>query len=259
MQFGTVEQAIADIKAGKMIIVADDEDRENEGDLICAAELVTPEMINFMIKKAGGWICLALTNHRADYLQLDPQSEVSTDEYRTAFTISIDADERFGVTTGVSAQDRAKTIRVAVDPKTVPSDLRRPGHVPPLRARDGGVLQRVGHTETAVDLARLAGLNPAGVICEILNEDGTTAKRPQLEAFCREHGLTFITVAQLVAYRLKHERLVHRVAEARLPTPFGEFRIIGYRNDVDAAEHIALVYGEVAGKRDVLVRMHSKC
>ena len=164
MQFGTVDQAIADIKAGKLIIVADDEDRENEGDLICAAELVTPEMINFMIRKAGGWICLALTSERADQLELAPQSEVNTDEYRTAFTISIDADERFGVTTGVSAQDRARTIRIAVDPNTVPSDLRRPGHVPPLRARDGGVLQRVGHTETAVDLARLAGLAPAGVI-----------------------------------------------------------------------------------------------
>src|SRR3954471_7053106 len=213
MQFGTVEQAIADIKAGKLIIVADDEDRENEGDLICAAELVTPEMINFMIRKAGGWICLALTGERADHLELAQQTEVNTDEYRTAFTISIDADERFGVTTGISAQDRAKTIRVAVDPATVPADLRRPGHVPPLRARDGGVLERVGHTEAAVDLARFAGLYPAGVICEILNDDGTTAKRPQLERFCAEHGLSFITVAQLVAYRLQNERLVHRVAE----------------------------------------------
>src|SRR5213592_1425448 len=229
MQFGTVEQAIADIKAGKLIIVADDEDRENEGDLICAAELVTPEMINFMIRKAGGWICLALTGRRADQLQLDPQSEVSTDEYRTAFTISIDADERFGVTTGVSAQDRARTIRVAVDPNTVPSDLRRPGHVPPLRARDGGVLQRVGHTETAVDLARLAGLLPAGVICEILNEDGSAARRPELERFAEEHDIVFITVAQLVAHRLKSERLVHRLAEARLPTEHGSWRIVGYK------------------------------
>jgi 3,4-dihydroxy 2-butanone 4-phosphate synthase/GTP cyclohydrolase II len=259
MQFGTVEQAIADIKAGKLIIVADDEDRENEGDLICAAELVTPEMINFMIKKAGGWICLALTNERADELQLDPQSEVSTDEYRTAFTISIDADERFGVTTGVSAQDRAKTIRVAVDPKSVASDLRRPGHVPPLRARDGGVLQRVGHTETAVDLARFAGLTPAGVICEILSEDGTSARRPELEKFAQEYGLTFITVAQVVAYRLQTERLVHRVAEARLPTELGTWKVVGYRNDVDRHEHIALVFGDVSGDDSVLVRMHSKC
>src|SRR5436305_14732870 len=214
MQFGTVEQAIADIKAGKLIIVADDEDRENEGDLICGAELVTPEMINFMIRKAGGWICLALTNELAERLGLAQQSEVNTDEYRTAFTMSIDADERFGVTTGVSAQDRARTIRIAVDPNTVPSDLRRPGHVPPLRARDGGVLQRVGHTETAVDLARLAGLTPAGVICALLNEDGTSARRPQLERFAQEYGLTFITVAQVVAHRLQTERLVHRVAEA---------------------------------------------
>jgi 3,4-dihydroxy 2-butanone 4-phosphate synthase/GTP cyclohydrolase II len=259
MQFGTVEQAVADIKAGKMVIVADDEDRENEGDLICAAELVTAEMINFMIKKAGGWICLALTNERADHLELAPQSELSMDEYRTAFTISIDADERFGVTTGVSAQDRAKTIRVAVDPKAVPSDLRRPGHVPPLRARDGGVLQRVGHTETAVDLARLAGLTPAGVICEILNDDGTSARRPQLERFAQEYGLTFITVAQVVAHRLQTERLVHRVAEAGLPTEVGEWRVVAYRNDVDKHEHIALVFGEVGPDSSVLVRMHSKC
>jgi 3,4-dihydroxy 2-butanone 4-phosphate synthase/GTP cyclohydrolase II len=259
MQFGTVEQAIADIKAGKLIIVADDEDRENEGDLICAAELVTPEMINFMIRKAGGWICLALTNERADQLELAPQSEVNTDEYRTAFTISIDADERFGVTTGVSAQDRARTIRIAVDPNTVPADLRRPGHVPPLRARDGGVLQRVGHTETAVDLARLAGLTPAGVICEILSEDGSSARRPELEVFAQKHGLTFITVAQLVAYRLQTERLVHRVAEARLPLEMGTWRVVGYRNDVDQHEHIALVYGDVGPSDSVLVRMHSKC
>src|SRR5689334_12699365 len=259
MKFGTVEQAIADIKAGRMIIVADDEDRENEGDLICAAELVTPEMINFMIKKAGGWICLALTNERADQLELAPQTEVNTEEYRTAFTISIDADERFGVTTGVSAQDRAKTIRVAVDPKTVPSDLRRPGHVPPLRAREGGVLQRVGHTEAAVDLARLAGLNPTGVICEILSEDGTSARRPELEKFAQEYGLTFITVAQVVAHRLQTERLVHRIAEARLPTELGNWRVVGYRNDVDKHEHIALVFGEVGPDDSVLVRMHSKC
>jgi len=178
---------------------------------------------------------------------------------RTAFTVSIDAGPRFGVTTGISAQDRAKTIQVAVDPATVRSDLRRPGHVHPLRAREGGVLQRVGHTEAAVDLARLAGLYPAGVICEVLNEDGTTAKRPQLEAFAEEHGLTFITVAQLVAHRLKNERLVHRVAEARLPTEHGEWKIIGYHNDVDSHEHVALVKGDVTSAEGVLVRMHSKC
>jgi 3,4-dihydroxy 2-butanone 4-phosphate synthase/GTP cyclohydrolase II len=260
MQFGTVEQAIADIRAGKLILVADDEDRENEGDLICAAQLVTPELINFMIKKAGGWICLALTGERADQLQLPQQSEENTEEQRTAFTVSIDAAARFGVTTGISAQDRAKTILVAVDPATVPADLRRPGHIPPLRARDGGVLQRVGHTEAAVDLARLAGLNPSGVVCEVLNEDGTTARRPQLEVFAKEHNLTFITVAQLVAYRLKSERLVHRVAEARLPTEFGVWKVIGYSNDVDDHEHVALVYGDVnKGDDSVLVRMHSKC
>src|SRR4051794_6697797 len=260
MRFGTVEQAIADVKAGKLILVADDEDRENEGDLICAAQLVTPELINFMIKKAGGWICLALTGERADQLRLPQQAHINTEEQRTAFTVSIDAAARFGVTTGISAQDRARTIQVAVDPATVPADLRRPGHIPPLRARDGGVLQRVGHTEAAVDLARLAGLNPSGVVCEVLNEDGTTARRPQLEKFAAKHNLTFITVAQLVAYRLQSERLVHRVAEARLPTDFGVWKVIGYRNDVDTHEHIALVYGDVSNRNEsVLVRMHSKC
>jgi 3,4-dihydroxy 2-butanone 4-phosphate synthase / GTP cyclohydrolase II len=260
MTFGTVEQAIADIRAGRFVVVADDEDRENEGDLICAAQLVTPEMVNFMLK-AKGMICLALTPERVDQLQLPLMSEdrANTEAMRTAFTVSVDAGPRFGVTTGISAADRAKTIQVAVDPATVPADLRRPGHIHPLRARAGGVLQRVGHTEAAVDLARLAGLYPAGAICEILNEDGTTARRPQLERFCAEHGLTFITVAQLVAYRLRNERLVHRVAEARLPTDFGEFRIVGYRNDVDTHEHVALVYGDVDGGEGVLVRMHSKC
>ncbi len=258
MRFGTVEHAIADIKAGKLILVADDEDRENEGDLICAAQLVTPELVNFMIRKAGGWICLALTGERADQLQLPQQSKDNNEEHRTAFTVSIDAAARFGVTTGISAQDRARTIQVAVDPATVPADLRRPGHIPPLRARDGGVLQRVGHTEAAVDLARLAGLYPAGVVCEVLNEDGTTSRRPQLEKFAEEHDLTFITVAQLVAHRLKSERLVHRVAEARLPTEFGVWRVIGYRNDVDDHEHVALVFGDV-DEASTLVRMHSKC
>ena len=259
MAFGTIEQAIADIRAGKFVIVADDEDRENEGDLICAAQLVTPEMINFMIRKAGGLICLALTGDRVDSLGLTPMSETNPDEYRTAYTVSIDASPRYGVTTGISAQDRATTIRVAVDPAAVPSDLRRGGHVFPLRAREGGVLQRVGHTETAVDLARFAGLVPAGVVCEILNEDGTAARRPQLEQFAQEQGIVFITVAQLVAYRLKSERLVHRVADARLPTEHGTWRIVGYRNDVDAHEHVALVYGEVGDAEDVLVRIHSKC
>jgi 3,4-dihydroxy 2-butanone 4-phosphate synthase/GTP cyclohydrolase II len=259
MSFGSIEQAIEDIRAGKFVIVADDEDRENEGDLICAAQLVTPEMVNFMIRKAGGLICVALTGERVDQLGLAPMSETNVDDYRTAYTVSIDASPRFGVTTGISAQDRATTIKVAVDPATVSGDLRHGGHVFPLRAREGGVLQRVGHTETAVDLARLAGLNASGVICEILNDDGTSARRPELERFASEHGLTFITVAQLVAHRLKNERLVHRVADARLPTEFGTWQIIGYRNDVDSHEHVALVYGDVKDSEHTLVRMHSKC
>jgi 3,4-dihydroxy 2-butanone 4-phosphate synthase / GTP cyclohydrolase II len=259
MVFGTIEQAIADIRDGKFVIVADDEDRENEGDLICAAQLVTPEMVNVMIKKAGGLICLALTGDRVDALGLAPMAEANLDDYRTAYTVSVDASPRFGVTTGISAQDRAATIRVAVDPASVPSDLRHGGHVFPLRAREGGVLQRVGHTEAAVDLARLAGLLPAGVVCEILNEDGTTARRPQLEVFAQEHDITFVTVAQLVAYRLKSERLVHREAEARLPTDHGTWRIVGYRNDVDRQEHVALVHGDIGDGEDTLVRIHSKC
>jgi 3,4-dihydroxy 2-butanone 4-phosphate synthase/GTP cyclohydrolase II len=263
MAFGTLEQAIDDIRAGKFVVVADDEDRENEGDLICAAELVTPEMVNFMLK-AKGMICLALSPERVEQLGLEPQGSSNTEVMRTAFTVTIDAAPKHGVTTGISAADRAKTIRVAADPATVPSDLRRPGHIHPLRARPGGVLQRVGHTEAAVDLARLASLKtPAAVICEILNEDGTTAKRPQLEEFCARHGLTFITVAQVVAHRLKTERLVQRVAEARLPTDFGEWRITGYKNKVDTHEHVALVYGDIlapaADAEGVLVRMHSKC
>src|SRR4051812_11689813 len=258
MNFGTIEQAIDDLRAGKFVVVADDEDRENEGDLVCAAQLITPAMVNFMMR-AKGMICLALTADRVDQLGLPPQGEENTEAMRTAFTVSIDAGPRFGVTTGISAADRAKTIQVAVDPASVPGDLRRPGHVHPLRAREGGVLQRVGHTEAAVDLARLAGLYPAGVICEILREDGSTAKRPDLEAFCAEHGLTFITVAQLVAYRLRTERLVQRVAEATLPTELGTWRITGYHNAVDAHEHVALVFGDVQDGEDVLVRMHSKC
>ena len=259
MTFGTIDQAIEDLKNGKLVIVADDEDRENEGDLVCAAELVTPEMINFMTLRGRGLICLALTGDRCDQLGLPQMTDRNTEDQATAFTVSIDAERRFGVTTGISASDRATTIHVAINPATMPTDLRRPGHIFPLRARPGGVLQRVGQTEASVDLARLAGLVPAGVICEILNADGSMARRPELEVFAQEHGLTFVTVAQLVAYRLQTERLVHRVAEARLPTEFGEFTVIAYRNDVDKAEHVALVKGEVAGLPDVLVRMHSKC
>jgi 3,4-dihydroxy 2-butanone 4-phosphate synthase/GTP cyclohydrolase II len=259
MELATIEQAIDDIRNGRIVIVADDEDRENEGDLICAAELASPELINFMARHGRGMICLALTAERVEQLGLSPMAQTNPDEYRTAYTVTIDASPRFGVTTGISAHDRSKTIRVAVDPDTRPNDLRHGGHVSPLRAREGGVLQRVGHTEAAVDLARLAGLYPAGVICEILNEDGTTSKRPQLEQFATEHKLTFVTVAQLVAHRLKTERLVHRVAEARLPTEHGEWKVVGYRNDVDDHEHVALVYGEIGDGENVMARMHSKC
>ena len=258
MSFGTIEQALADLRAGKFIVVADDEDRENEGDLICAAEFITPVMVNFLMQ-AKGMICLALSPQRVTQLELPMMGAENTDALRTAYTVTVDAAPRFGVTTGISAADQCATIRVAADPHAMSSDLRRPGHVHPLRAREGGVLQRVGHTEAAVDLMRLAGLQPAGVICEILTEDGSTAKRPDLDRFAQEHGLTFITVADLVAHRLRNERLVHRVAEARLPTEFGEFRIIGYRNDVDAHEHVALVLGELGDGEGVLVRMHSKC
>ena len=259
MPFATVEEAIEEMRAGRMVIVADDEDRENEGDLICAAQRVTADHVNFMLKHARGMICVALTPERVDQLGLAPMSDVNTEEQRTAFTVSVDAAPRFGVTTGISAQDRAKTIQVLVDPATVPADLRRPGHVFPLRAREGGVLQRVGHTETAVDLARLAGLYPGGVICEILDDDGTAARRPELEKFAKRHGLKSITVADLVAYRLRTERLVHRIADARLPTQYGEWRVIGYRNDVDDHEHVALVFGDVKDGEGILVRMHSKC
>jgi 3,4-dihydroxy 2-butanone 4-phosphate synthase/GTP cyclohydrolase II len=259
MPFGTVEQAIADVRAGKLVLVADDESRENEGDLIAAAEKVTPDLINFMLVHGRGLICLTLTPERCEALGLPQMVEHNTEAHETAFTVSVDAAARFGVTTGISAADRAATVRIAIDPVTAPSDLRRPGHIFPLRARPGGVLQRVGQTEASVDLARLAGLYPAGVICEVLNADGTMARRQELEQFAAEQGITFITVAQIVAHRLQHERLVHRVAEARLPVAFGEFKIIGYRNDVDGAEHVALVYGDVAGGGEVLVRIHSKC
>jgi 3,4-dihydroxy 2-butanone 4-phosphate synthase/GTP cyclohydrolase II len=259
MPFDRIEDAIQDIRDGKMVIVADDEDRENEGDLVCAASAVTPEIINFMATHGRGLICLALTPERADELDLRPMSEHNTEALSTAFTVSVDAAARFGVTTGISAWDRARTIQVCLDPESRPGDLRRPGHVFPLRARTGGVLRRVGQTEASVDLARLAGLNPAGVICEILNEDGTMARRPQLEEFAARHGLKFITVAQIVAYRLQRERLVHREAEAIIPTPHGDWRIIAYRNDVDQHEHVAMVKGEVEGQAGVMVRMHSEC
>jgi len=260
MAFGTVEQAIRDIRDGKFVVVADDEDRENEGDLICAAQLVTPAMVNFMLE-AKGMICLAMTGERVAQLGLSMQGAENTEAMRTAFTVSIDATERYGVTTGISASDRAQTIRIASDPTKGRADIRTPGHVHPLRARDGGVLQRVGHTEAATDLCRFAGLNPAGVICEILAADGHMMRRDELARFSDAHGLTFITVADIIAHRLQHERLVHRVAEARLPSDIGGdgWRIIGYRNDVDEREHVCIVYGDLDDGKNVLVRMHSKC
>jgi len=260
MGFDSVADAIAAIRRGDLVIVADDEDRENEGDLVGAAARVTPDQINFMATHGRGLVCLTLAPEIADRLDLPLMADGrKSDPNETAFTVSIDARAELGVTTGISAHDRARTIQVDLDPDTRPSDLRRPGHVFPLRARPGGVLQRVGQTEASVDLARMAGFEPAGVICEILNEDGTMARRPELEVVAGRHGIPFITVAQIVAYRLRHERLVHRVAEARLPTPWGEFRIVGFRNDVDQREHVALVRGEVEDRDDVLVRVHSKC
>jgi 3,4-dihydroxy 2-butanone 4-phosphate synthase/GTP cyclohydrolase II len=259
MPFDRVEDAIQDIREGKMVIVADDEDRENEGDLVCAAATATPEVINFMATHGRGLICLTLTPERADELGLRPMSELNTEAQGTAFTVSVDAAAKFGVTTGISAWDRFKTIQVCLDPQTQPSDLRRPGHIFPIRARPGGVLRRVGQTEASVDLARLAGLPPAGVICEIMNPDGSMARRPELEAFAVEHGLKFITVAQIVAHRLQRERLVHREAEAKIPTSAGEWKIIAYKNDVDQLEHVAMAKGDVEGREDVLVRMHSEC
>ncbi|HEX6941198.1 MAG TPA: bifunctional 3,4-dihydroxy-2-butanone-4-phosphate synthase/GTP cyclohydrolase II [Longimicrobiales bacterium] len=259
MPFDRVEDAIEDIRQGKLVIVADDEDRENEGDLVCAAAKITPDLVNFMATHGRGLICVALTPERADELDLPLMTELNQDGYGTAFTVSVDGHRRFGVTTGISASDRATTIRLLADPATRPADLRRPGHIFPLRAVPGGVLRRVGQTEASVDLARLAGLPPVGVICEIMNADGTMARRPELEAFAAKHGLKFITVAQIVAYRLRHERLVRRVAEATLPTPFGHFRIIAFENQVDQREHVALVKGDIAGKKNVLVRMHSEC
>jgi 3,4-dihydroxy 2-butanone 4-phosphate synthase / GTP cyclohydrolase II len=259
MPFDRVEDAIQDIRDGKLVIVADDEDRENEGDLVCAAAAVTPDLVNFMTVYGRGLICVALTPDRADELDLKPMTDQNTDPQGTAFTVSVDAHQRFGVTTGISAHDRATTIQLLAEEATRPEDLRRPGHIFPLRAVRGGVLRRVGQTEASVDLAHLAGLPPVGVICEILNPDGSMARRPELEAFAREHGLRFITVAQLVAYRLPRERLVRRVATVTLPTPHGEFQLIGYENTLDEREHVALVRGELAGKDDVLVRMHSEC
>ena len=255
--FATIEQAIEDIRQGKMVVVVDDENRENEGDLTMAAQFVTPEAINFMAKEGRGLVCLALTPERCDELGLDLMAAKNESAFETAFTISIEA--RSGVSTGISAADRARTIQVAIDPQTSPRELVQPGHVFPLKAKPGGVLERVGQTEAAVDLARLAGLIPAGVICEIMNDDGTMARVRDLAPYCERHGLKMVTVADLVAYRRRHEKLVERVVSTRLPTGFGDFTAVGYRSLVDNKHHVALVKGEVGGREDVLVRVHSEC
>ncbi len=255
--FAAIDEAIEDVRRGRMVVVVDDENRENEGDLTIAAQFVTPEAVNFMTKEGRGLICLALTPERCDELGLDLMAAKNESAFETAFTVSIEARE--GVTTGISAHDRARTIQVAIDPGSSPRDLVQPGHVFPLKARVGGVLERVGQTEAAVDLARLAGLIPAGVICEIMNDDGTMARVGDLGPYCERHDLKMVTVADLVAYRRQHDKLVERVVSTGLPTAFGDFVAIGYRSLVDNKHHVALVKGDVAGRPDVLVRVHSEC
>ncbi len=256
-RFATIEEAIEDVRAGRMVVVCDDEDRENEGDLTLAAQFATPEAINFMAMHGRGLICLAMSPDRCDELGLDLMAAKNESPFETAFTVSIEA--RDGVTTGISAADRARTIQVAIDPGSSSRDLVQPGHVFPLKAKPGGVLERTGQTEAAVDLARLAGLNPSGVICEIMNDDGTMARVPDLVGYCERHGLKMITVADLIAYRRRHDRLVERVVSTALPTAFGEFTVIGYRALLDDKHHVAMIKGEVDGRSDVLVRVHSEC
>jgi 3,4-dihydroxy 2-butanone 4-phosphate synthase / GTP cyclohydrolase II len=255
--FATIEEAIEEILAGRMVVVCDDENRENEGDLTLAAQFATPEAINFMAKEGRGLICLSLTPERCEELGLELMAAKNESSFETPFTVSIEA--RDGVTTGISAHDRARTIQVAVDPGAHPRDLVQPGHIFPLKARAGGVLERTGQTEAAVDLARLAGLNPAGVICEVMNDDGTMARVDDLAGYCARHNLKMITIADLIAYRRRHDKLVERVAVARLPTAFGEFEAVGYRSLIDDKHHVALVKGDVSGRSDVLVRVHSEC
>jgi 3,4-dihydroxy 2-butanone 4-phosphate synthase/GTP cyclohydrolase II len=258
MPINKIEAALDDIRQGKMVILVDDEDRENEGDLIIAAEKVTPEAINFMAKEGRGLICLSLTEERADHLELPPMVAKNSCSFGTAFTVSIEA--KTGVTTGISAADRARTIQVAVADDSSAKDLARPGHIFPLRAKQGGVLVRTGQTEGSVDMARLAGLKPAGVICEIMNDDGTMARMPQLRVFALKHGMKIVSVADLVAYRMQKESLVRRAAETVLPTPdCGDFKLVVYENDVDQAQHLALVKGEINPDQPVLVRVHSEC
>jgi 3,4-dihydroxy 2-butanone 4-phosphate synthase/GTP cyclohydrolase II len=253
----TVEEAVADIRAGRFVIVVDDEDRENEGDLTIAAEKVTPESINFMATHGRGLICMPMTEERLKALDIPLMVQKNTSPYNTAFCVSVEARDH--VSTGISAADRARTVQVAIDPLTRPSDLTRPGHMFPLRAANGGVLKRAGQTEAAVDLARLAGLYPAGVICEIMNEDGTMARQADLEAFSRRHGIKRITIADLISHRMRHERLVRRVAQPWLPTRHGRFRLVAYRSDIERKTHLALVLGRIAANDRVLVRVHSEC
>lgn len=257
-RFDNIEEAIEDFKNGKMLIVADDEDRENEGDIICSGQMVTPEVINFLAREAGGLVCLAISSEIAEKLDLPQMVEQNSESMKTAFTVSIDADEKYGVTTGISAYDRAKTIEVALAPDAVPSDLRRPGHLFPCVARKGGVLQRTGHTEAVVDLARLCGHVPAGVMCEVMTKDGHMARRDYLRKFADEHNIKFISVAELIAYRLKSEKLISREAEADLPTKYGHFKIYGYVNKLSGEEHVALVKDDGSDKIP-LVRVHSEC
>src|SRR6476661_2919238 len=255
--FASIEDAVAALRAGRFVVVVDDEDRENEGDLVLAAEKASAQAINFMAREGRGLICLALTEERCDALELPPMVEDNTSNFGTAFTVSIEARGR--TTTGISAADRAATVLTAIDPATKPSDLNRPGHMFPLRAQRGGVLKRAGQTEASVDLARIAGLDPSAVICEVMNEDGTMARVPDLTAFCRKHSIRMVTVAELIRHRMKNERLVQRIAAPNLPTTFGEFRLIAYRSDVTHEEHVALVHGEIGEDEPVLVRVHSQC
>ncbi|HEY9858893.1 MAG TPA: 3,4-dihydroxy-2-butanone-4-phosphate synthase, partial [Candidatus Obscuribacterales bacterium] len=260
-KFDAIDAALADLKAGRAIVVVDDENRENEGDVICAAQFATPDMINFMAVEARGLICLAMTGDRLDELGLPLMVTNNTDSNQTAFTVSIDASPQLGVSTGISAEDRARTIQVTINPATRPEDLRRPGHIFPIRAREGGVLKRAGHTEAAVDLARLAGLYPSGVICEIQNPDGSMARLPELVEYARRHQLRIVSIADLISYRLQHERFVGRETIAELPTEFGQFQIYAYRNALDNSEHVAIVKGDPSqfGDKTVMVRMHSEC
>ncbi len=257
MGLSTIEEVVEDIRAGKLVIVVDDEDRENEGDLVIAAEKVTPEAINFMATHGRGLICMPIIGKRLDELHIPMMVVNNTSQFTTAFTVSVEA--KYGTSTGISAADRAKTVQTILNPKTQPDDMLMPGHIFPLRAREGGVLVRAGQTEASVDLARLAGLYPAGVICEIMNEDGTMARMPQLEVIAEKFGLKISSVADLITYRRRHEKLVHRVAEAKLPTSYGEFTAIAYKSDIDADEHLALVMGDITTEKPVMVRVHSEC